>query len=86
MNNESLFLSSELSKTCTYLNQRCGPSSSLALPGTYPEKQATIADINTEMLPYAPRYAIEILGRKHRPNEQMRPQSCTRKHYEQKAT
>lgn len=69
MNNESLLLRSELSKNCNYLNHRCGLSSSLALPGPYPEKQATITEINTEMLPYAPRYAIEILGRKNRPNE-----------------
>ena len=39
------------------------------LPGAYPEKQAAVANINTEMLPYAPRHAIEILGRKHRPDE-----------------
>ena len=56
------------------------------MPGAYPEKQATIADINTEMLPKAPRHAVEILGRKDRPDEQMPLQSCTCKHYKQKAT
>lgn len=47
-------------------------SSISTLPGAYPENQATIANINANMLPYAPRYAKEILGRKNRPDEQMR--------------
>ena len=50
-----------------------GLSSSSVLPGACPEKQATIAETNTEVLPRAPRYAIEILGREDCPNEQMRP-------------
>lgn len=68
------------------IDYTCGLLLSSNLPGAYPEKQATIANINTEMLPHAPRYAVEILGRKDRPDEQMRSQSCTCKHYKQKAT
>ncbi len=83
---ESLFLNSEPIKTGNYSSYTCVLSSSSALPGTYPENQATIAHTNTEMLPHAPRHAIEVLGRKHRPDEQMRSQSCTCKHYRQEAT
>ena len=57
-----LFLNTELPRTRYCTIQRSGLLWDSDLPGAYPEKQATIADINTEMLSYGPRHAIEILG------------------------
>ena len=81
-----LFLNFELPRTRCCSTKSCGLVWNSDLPGAYPEKQATIAEINTEMLSHSPRHAIEILGRKNGPDEQMRTQSCTCKHDRQKAT
>ncbi|CAF9906407.1 hypothetical protein IMSHALPRED_004196 [Imshaugia aleurites] len=78
LNIDRLFLNSEPPKTGKDSTYTRGLLSGSDVPGTYPEKQATIADTNTEMLSDAPRHTVEIFGRKDRPDEQMRSQSWTR--------
>ncbi|KFY18481.1 hypothetical protein V493_08586 [Pseudogymnoascus sp. VKM F-4281 (FW-2241)] len=47
-----------------------------------PEQQASQSDIHPKMLPDAPCHAVQVLWRKHRPDEQVRPQPGARRHDE----
>ena len=47
---------------------------------TQPKQKAPKGNIDQQMLPQTPRHGVQVLGRKHGPDEQVRPQRRARRH------